>query len=474
MGAKFERISFFQREICTMHKSPGFGRSMVIRMNKNECCSEQEKDSCGKCKEDDVNTEDLNIEEEFDLTKWIDEVVDENVPLDEELALAQEEEQILNDISASIGKQVQDETDNTSDDVKPRKFPLWVKIAGGTFGTFLLICVLLIITPGGRAFLWNTAVGIAYGRMKYDDGAETIQQTVIDDVEKDALKNQITDTPVSWDTRRIEDGPRQEAGVINVLLLGEEAIDSGGGRGRTDIMIIATMNTKDKKLKLTSLMRDLLVQIPGNKDNKLNAAYEIGGIPLLYETIELNFDIKLDGYARVGFDDFESVIDKLGGVNITLTEGEARYLNTTNYISNPQYRKVVPGLQTLNGNQALGYCRVRYVSTTDHQRDDYGRTSRHRVLLNAIFDKYKSKSLPELSLMLYDILPLISTDITKNEFDTYLKAAVNMGLTEIEDIRIPADNTFEEGYARKMAVLIPDLDANIKVLHEFIFGSVEE
>lgn len=447
---------------------------MVIRMNKNECCSEQE-DSCGKCKEDDVNTEESNIEEDFDLTKWIDEAVDENVPLDEELALAQEEEQILSDISASIGEQVQKEMGDTRDDVKQkRKIPLWAKIAGGTLGTFLLICILLIVTPGGRNFLWNTAVGIAYSRMKYDNGAETIQQTVIDDVEEDALKNQITDTPVSWDTRHIEDGPRQEEGVINVLLLGEEAIDSGGSRGRTDMVIIATMNTKDKKLKLTSLMRDLLVQIPGNKDNKLNAAYAIGGIPLLYETIEINFDIKLDGYVRVGFDDFESLIDKLGGVDITLTEAEARYLNTTNYISKPQFRKVVPGLQTLNGNQALGYCRVRYVSTKDHQRDDYGRTSRQRVLLNAIFDKYKSKSLPELSLMLYDILPLISTDITLKEFDTYLKAAVNMGLTEIEDIRIPADNTFEEGYARKMAVLIPDLDANIKVLHEFIFGSVEE
>lgn len=459
-----------------MHKSPGFGRSIVIRMNKNESCSEQEKDSCDKCTEDDVNTENLDIEEDFDLTKWIDDVVDENVPLDEELALAQEEEQILSDISASIGKQIQKEMDSTGDDViQKRNIPLWVKITGGTLGTFLLICILLIITPGGRSFLWNTAVGIAYGRLKYDDGTETIQQqTVVDDVEEDAIKNQITDTPVSWDTRHIEDGPRQEAGVINVLLLGEEAIDSGGGRGRTDIMIIATMNTKDKKLKLTSLMRDLLVQIPGNQDNKLNAAYEIGGIPLLYETIELNFDIKLDGYARVGFDDFESVINKLGGVNITLTDGEAHYLNTTNYISKPQYRNVVPGLQTLNGNQALGYCRVRYVSTKDHQRDDYGRTSRQRVVLNAIFDKYKSKSLPELSLMLYDIMPLISTDITLNEFDTYLKAAVNMGLTEIEDIRIPADKTFEEGYARKMAVLIPDLDANINVLHEFIFGSVEE
>ena len=443
-------------------------------MNKDDFHSEQKKDSYDKFTDDDFKVEEVNIDDDFDLTQWIDEVVDMKEPLDEELALVQEEEQILSDINTSIGKQIQKELDyNKGKENQKRRIPLWVKIVGASVGTFVLIFVLLIITPGGRDFLWNTAIGVAYGRMKFDDGTETLQQTTMDDVSEEALKNQITDTPVNWDTDHVEDGPRHEDGIVNVLLLGEEAIDSGGGRGRTDLMIIATMNTKDKKLKLTSLMRDLFVQIPGNKDNKLNAAYEIGGVPLLYETIELNFDVKLDGYVRVGFEDFESIIDRLGGVNISLTEAEAHYLNTTNYISKPQYRKVVAGPQTLNGNQALGYCRIRYISTKDHQSNDYGRTSRQRVVLNALFDKYKSKSLPELSLLLFDILPLISTDITKDEFDTYLRAAVNMGLTEIEDLRIPADNTFEEGYARKMAVLIPDLDANIKVLHEFIFGSVK-
>lgn len=437
-------------------------------MNKSDFNSKQKKDSCEKYTDDN-----FSIEEEFDLTQWIDEVVEIKGPIDEELALAQEEEQILSDISASIGKQVQKEMNSNIVNLK-RKMPVWVKVVGAALGTFLLICILLIVTPGGRNFLWNTAVGFAYGRLNYEDGTDTLQQTVIDDVSEEALKNQITDTPVTWDTKHVENGARQEDGIINILLLGEEAIDSGSGRGRTDLMIIATMNTKDKKLRLTSLMRDLLVRIPDYEDNKLNVAYEIGGIPLLYETIEQNFDVKLDGYARVGFEDFESIIDKLGGVNISLTQAEAQYLNSTNYISKPQYRNVVTGPQTLNGNQALGFCRVRYIPTKDHQSNDYGRTSRQRVVLNAIFDKYKSKSLPELSLLLLDILPLVSTDITKEEFDTYLKTAVNMGLTEIEDLRIPADHTFEEGYARKMAVLIPDLDANIKVLHEFIFGSVKE
>lgn len=439
-------------------------------MNKDDFNSKQKKDSNGNLADGD-----FKIEEEFDLTQWIDEVVEIKAPLDEDLAMAQDEEEILSDINASIGEQIQKELDDDKEkENQKRKLPLWVKIVLASFGSFVLIFLLLIATPGGRNFLWNTAVGIAYKRMKYDDGAETLQQAAVDDVSEDALKNQITDTPVTWDTDHVEDGPRREDGIINILLLGEEAIDSGSSRGRTDLMIIATMNTKNKKLMLTSLMRDLLVQIPDHNDNKLNAAYQIGGIPLLYETIEINFDIKLDGYVRVGFNDFESVIDKLGGVNITLSGAEAHYLNTTNYISKPQYRKVVAGPQTLNGNQALGYCRIRYISTKDHQSNDYGRTSRQREVLNAIFDKYKSKSLPELSLMLYNIMDLIWTDITLDEFNTYLKAAVNMGLTEIEELRIPAQNTFEEGYARKMAVLIPDLEANIKVLHEFIFGSVQE
>ena len=110
---------------------------------------------------------------------------------------------------------------------------------------------------------------------------------------------------------------RREEGVYNILLLGEEAIDSGSARGRTDLIIIATLNTNQKAIKLTSLMRDTLVQIPGFKDNKLNSAYEKGGVDLLYETIALNFDIRLDGCALVNFENFEKIIDRLGGLEIT-------------------------------------------------------------------------------------------------------------------------------------------------------------
>ncbi len=413
-------------------------------------------------------------EEQFDYMQFIDELITEE-PIEKEIVINNDEE-IFDNLNKSLSRQVLSEMElqnglNQTKTKKGKTSKIKYTLIG--VGTILGIFVFLFLTPLGRNFLWQTAANYAYGKMNYDEGLNVVTQEVVDDIEEALPESpaQPTETPVQWDTNTTDDGARIEEGITNILLLGEEAIDSGSGRGRTDIMMIATMNTTDKSFKLTSLMRDMLVQIPGNKDNKLNTAYEIGGIPLLYQTIELNFDIKLDGYVLVGFDDFENVINKLGGVRITLTDEEANYLNTTNYISKPEFRNVVGGSQVLNGNQALGYCRVRYVATGDEQINDFGRTSRQRTVLNAIFDQYKSKSMPELVLLMNDILPLITTDIRQDDFETYLRTAMSLGVTQIQNLRLPADHTFDEGYVRKMSVLIPDLQENIEILHEFIFGN---
>lgn len=99
-------------------------------------------------------------------------------------------------------------------------------------------------------------------------------------------------------------------------------------------MIIATMDMKHGTLKTASLMRDLVVEIPGHGKNKLNSANSFGGIELLYKTIATNFNIELDGYVEVGFAAFTKIIDKVGGIELELTESEASYLNSTNYIRN--------------------------------------------------------------------------------------------------------------------------------------------
>ena len=385
------------------------------------------------------------------------------------------EDELIN-INASLARQICEELEinGTEGSLKRKKMPRWLKIQSGILiGLICLMCVgafLGFTTPGKRLLAKIGGKIWASTTNTFED--TTVAAADTDYLDEDDLNSEAVEVDPSkivWPSHPGEG--RQEEGVYNILLLGEEAIGSGSARGRTDEIIIATLNTKEKKIKLTSLMRDTLVQIPGYQDNKLNSAYEKGGIDLLYETISLNFDIHLDGCVKVNFENFEKIIDQLGGLDLTLTAGEAKYLNTTNYISKPQYRTIVEGTQHLNGNQVLGYSRVRKRATITGQNNDYGRTDRHRIVLNAIFEKYKTKSKIELASLMIGILPMITTDIDSKCFELLLNTFIEMGTMKIEQLRIPADGTFTDNVkVRGMDVLIPDLGDNVVVLHKFIFG----
>lgn len=371
----------------------------------------------------------------------------QNSNLDDEL------EEITKSLAGQISQEMDSQLDKT--DLEENKKPKWIKIASITGGT--IVSVLLVLFIVANVFL---------GRINFTDWKDTKNQKE-EFEEGEGNGDEIDPDSVNWGTNG---SLRQDKNTLNILLVGEEKINDGK-RGRSDSIMIATMNVKQKAIKLTSLMRDMYVQIPGYSDNKLNSAYHTGGMPLLKETIQLNFDIELDGAVLVDFNDFESLIDKLGGVEITLTESEANYLNTTNYISNPANRNVRVGTQTLNGNQALGYTRIRYRKSINGEADDFGRTSRQRIVLNAIFEKYKSKNIAELVLLINDILPLVETDIPKSDIVSYAGTFVTLGTTKLETMRIPIDQGFTRAYIRKMDVLLPDLPANIDALHTFIFGS---
>ncbi len=384
----------------------------------------------------------------------------------------------LIDINASLAKQISEELNLL--DTRPMK----KKMSRGRKALSIVLIILACLVGFG-SFLGFTKPGNKLLMRMGIDISGKIWATMTKDFDKTPVleedKDYLDEDDLNSDAEEIDpnsikwpDHPgygRQEEGVYNILLLGEEAIGSGSGRGRTDVIIIATMNTNTKELKLTSLMRDTLVRIPGYQENKLNSAYEKGGLDLLYETIALNYNIRLDGCVMVNFEKFEKIIDKLGGVEITLTSREAYYLNTTNYISKPQYRNVVEGKQLMNGNQVLGYSRVRKRATINGTNNDYGRTERHRIILDAIFEKYKTKSKVELGSMMFSFLPMITTDINSDNFELLLNNFIEMGTTKIDQLRLPADGTFTDNVeVRGMDVLIPEWDENLTLLHNFIFG----
>lgn len=271
--------------------------------------------------------------------------------------------------------------------------------------------------------------------------------------------------------------------IVNILLVGaDKNLDeqnAGGAARRSDSMMIATLDMKHKKLKVTSLMRDMYVEIPGHGSRKLNAAYSLGGIKLLYETIAKNFGIKMKGYAEVNFDAFVDVINAVGGVEATLTESEAVNLNDTNYIKRKKFRNVKVGKQVLNGYQALGYCRIRHgkwknghypaVLTASGKGDDYGRAERQRLVIQALLKKVKSMSINKWLELVDIILPNVKTDLDEDEIYSYLMAIVKMGTTELKQYSLPIQNGYTSQKINGEDCLVPDLEKNKKALKKYIF-----
>nr|MCR4715675.1 LCP family protein [Lachnospiraceae bacterium] len=240
--------------------------------------------------------------------------------------------------------------------------------------------------------------------------------------------------------------------------------------GRSDTVMIATVDNKHKMLKLTSLMRDMELEVPDHGIKKFNTAYAFGGPELVYKTIAQSFGVSLDGYVIVDFEAFKDIVDEVGGVDIELGEKEANYLNTTNYIHDKQYRNVVPGWNTLNGEQALGYCRVRKVPNVKGTYDDQGRTERQRMVMAAIFDKVKSMPISKWMKIIDAVMPSITTDINNSQIVSYATNVATMGTTELTPYRIPVEGYYDgQSIHGNGSVLNIDLEANKNMLQEFIF-----
>ncbi len=257
--------------------------------------------------------------------------------------------------------------------------------------------------------------------------------------------------------------------IVNILLIGADKRESWSEAGRSDTVMIATLDMKHKQLKLTSLMRDMWVDIPEHGFHKFNAAYSYGGVSLLYRTIATNFGLKLDGYAVVDFKAFQEVIDALDGVEVELTQAEYDYLVKA-YKRHPEVKNgLKPGKNNMSGAQALAYSRIRQVG-----RSDFRRTERQREVIQAIFTDIKGMSWGEIKKLADKMLVNIVTDLSNEQIYSYMFSVLTMGTTEIQQFRIPTDEAHTPEQIGKEKVLTIDLPANIEALNNFIFEEVPE
>lgn len=248
--------------------------------------------------------------------------------------------------------------------------------------------------------------------------------------------------------------------VLNVLLVGTDK--ESGGSARSDSMMIVSVNQNTKQITMTSLLRDCYVYIPGHGSAKLNAAYSYGGISLLLQTIEYNFHIPIKKYAIVGYDAFPDVIEAIGGVAVDLTQPEINYIKQN--LPNHENENLQVGNCTLDPEQALTHSRNRTVGT------DFERTRRQRDIVQAAMKKVKNLSLMELNSLVNDILPYITTNVTRGEIVSALLRARTYAKYKVVSQSIPQPGTYQNKTINGQACLVIDFAKNMQFFRDTVYN----
>lgn len=264
-----------------------------------------------------------------------------------------------------------------------------------------------------------------------------------------------------------------EKHVRNILLIGTDG-RSESERGRSDTMILLSINSKTDKIFLTSFMRDSYVDIEGHGWNKLNAAYSFGGAELLIDTIQRNFNIEVTDYVSVNFNAFAAVVDAVNGIEIEISDKEAEAINKILHDEvnalmgdaiDSDYLKG-GGKIKLNGKQALSYSRIRYVGNADFER-----TERQRNVLTKITEKVKSFNPAKITKIIKSAAPEMTTNMTTFELYTLALRAPFILPYDMEQLRVPADKTYKNGEYKVGAVLELDFEKNIEIIEKEIYDN---
>lgn len=255
---------------------------------------------------------------------------------------------------------------------------------------------------------------------------------------------------------------------VNILLLGS---DSRGDEeyGRTDTMMIASVNTRSGQCKLTSIMRDTIVPIEGHGSDKINAAYKYGGPELAIKTVNKAFAMNITRYAVIDFSGFPKLVDALGGIELDITEAELEQLNHNVKSISYKFKDLdsTPLDHSgenvhVNGAQALGYSRIRHIDS------DYMRAARQREVLNTLLEKLRQTKNP-ISLARFFSAALSAVDTNINTFELASLGLKVLSGGEMSQYRIPAEGTYESGTYDGVWSIRPNLGQNQELLRKFIY-----
>ena len=305
-----------------------------------------------------------------------------------------------------------------------KKRPLWLKLLAVFAAALAVLVLLAVLYINGKLDL-----------IHYDDGTVDSVGTV--DAEEDQNLDTTGLTQATNDEMEMPEGsPFADEDVLNILLIstdertdavndwdafthlneldGTKATTEFSSDARADSLILCSLNIKDDTIKLVSIERatgvPILLDGHEGQYDWITHTFRYGGARLTMDTVEDCFNVQVDHYVRFNFNSFVQIVDAVGGIDLNLTEDEAKALNWE-VPSNSMLivNKVEPGWNHFDGYTALQYARLRAID------DDWHRVARQRTVIQAVLDRIKSASVTELNDLLDAALPVVQTNFTKTE-----------------------------------------------------------
>lgn len=297
-----------------------------------------------------------------------------------------------------------------------------------------IIGIILILCVGGGIWAYNYMNNITISPLQVDDENKELSIS--------------TETKEKSKSQNIE----------NILILGVDEAENA-----SDTIMVLSLDKGNDTIKLTSIMRDTYVELPGDAD-KINYAYNIGGVELSIAKINEMFNLDINKYIQVDFNGLTNIIDYLGGVNINITDAEKEIANEKIIGDGKKDLIMNSGDVVLSGEQALAYSRIRIID------NDFKRTERMRNVVFAIFSKIKNIDIFDYPKVISDLSSNITTNIKTSEMLSIGKFAISVENNNIKQFRVPIDGTTSD-FTDGVYHLNWNREPNLEALHKFIYNN---
>lgn len=344
-----------------------------------------------------------------------------------------------------------------------RPMPVIIKTAllgaGLLFAIFVLVKVIFF--------------GMMIGRVDFVDPKEHAPVRLTLD-EAEAMQAQLSEEDNN-DITLPKLTPKTDKDIQLVLLVGTSNAIGSNKAGECDSIVLVAFDHVHKKIKLTSIARELYAQIPEYKNNMIGEAffYDSGSgnraLDVLRDAIELNLCVEIDNIVSIDYDALQVIVNKLGGITMEITDEEAAYMRgDASYGFFPRY--TAGGLYDLTGAEMLNYLRMKNIG----EKNDFERTQRLRNVLNITFEQVGD--LPAIKRMaaVYSVMPYITTDMNSYEVYKLVGHVGRMSKYELHGMSLPVngswdyDNVMING--EKTRVVVANYSFNAEYLQKFIYG----